>query len=251
MCPSLERAPLPADKAMLRRSKGGRYHADDHPGGPVGGALAEYIQVPAGSLVTVPKGMSAETAAALCMVCLTAYEGCFEFNTIKSGDKVIIFGGTTAVGQIAVQLAKNTGCNVFATCSTGKVDFVRDLGATPIDYTKEKWYEAEKGFDAGFITTISDCDMEHVKDEGAFKPGAVLSSILTPGPSTEEGTPKLVKFVFHQNAAALQTMVDDVAAGKLKIKINKTWKGLTAENVKEMFTEQKTAKSLGKNVLLL
>jgi NADPH:quinone reductase-like Zn-dependent oxidoreductase len=235
----------------LGRSKGGRYHADDEEGGPCGGSLAEYIRVPVSSLVKVPKGMSPETAAALSMVCQTAYQGLFDYNSIKSGDKVIIFGGTTAVGQIAIQLAKNMRCNVFATCSTGKIDFVKALGATPIDYTKQSWWEAEKGFDAGFCTTIGDSDAAHLKDDGAFKPGAILSSILTAGPATEEGTPKVVKFVFHQDAKALQQMVDDAAAGKLKIEINKTWKGLTAENLKEMFTEQKTAKSLGKNVLVL
>lgn len=232
-------------------SRGGRYHADDADGGPAGGAFAEYVQVPASNIVPKPSSMSWETAAALGLVCQTAYAGVFDYNKVKSGDKVIIFGGSTAVGQLAVQLAVNAGAKVFATCSTGKMDFVKGLGATPIDYTTEKWWEVETGFDAGFCTTIADADAAHLKDEGVFKEGAVVTSVLTAGPSTEEGTPKIVKFVFHQNAEAMKTIVADVAAGKVKMAINKTWKGLTAANVAEIFTEQKNGKSVGKNVLLM
>jgi len=232
-------------------TRGGRYHADDAEGGPIAGSFAEYIAVPASSIVPKPAELSWETAASLGLVCQTAYEGLFDYNTLKAGDKVIIFGGSTAVGQLAVQLAVNAGATVYATCSTGKKDFVTALGATPIDYTVEKWWEAQTGFDAGFITTISDADAEHIKDAGVFKEGSIVTSIVTGGASVEEGTPKMVTFVFHQNAEAMKGIVADVAAGKVKMAINKTWKGLTASNVAEIFAEQKSGKSLGKNVLLV
>ena len=68
------------------------------------------------------------------MVALTAYQSLIHIAQVKEGDNVLILGGGSGVGHIAIQIAKSRGAHVWATCSTEKVDAVKKLGAEPIDY---------------------------------------------------------------------------------------------------------------------
>ncbi|MCW8884339.1 MAG: zinc-binding dehydrogenase [Motiliproteus sp.] len=76
-------------------------------------------------------------AAALPLVAITAYEG-LKRAGVKSGQKVLVHGGTGGVGHVAVQLAKHFGADVYATCSGEKATaIVEGYGATAIDYKTE------------------------------------------------------------------------------------------------------------------
>lgn len=69
---------------------------------------------------------------------LTAYFGLFDVGKIKSGETVVISAAAGAVGEIAVQLAKNHGCKVIGVAGgADKCDYVKQLGADHIiDYKK-------------------------------------------------------------------------------------------------------------------
>lgn len=102
------------------------------------GAHAEYMSIPAdGSLATMPDGMTFEEAA-------PSTEGSHYALTfirkakIRSGQDVLVYGATGAIGSAAVQLLKSLGTTVTAVCDTKNVELVKGLGADRvIDYTAE------------------------------------------------------------------------------------------------------------------
>ncbi|REE91599.1 NADPH:quinone reductase-like Zn-dependent oxidoreductase [Paenibacillus taihuensis] len=103
--------------------------------GGVQGSLAEYAAVDAALLAKMPESMSMRDAAALPLIAITAWEALIDQAKIQSGQTVLIHGGAGGVGHIAIQLAKQRGANVFATGSGASQTVIKNLGATPIDYT--------------------------------------------------------------------------------------------------------------------
>lgn len=129
--------------------------------GGIGGAqgtLAEYIAVDARLIASKPHAIGMREAAALPLVFITAWEGLVDHANVRSGQRVLIHGGAGGVGQVAVQLAKARGAEVYATGSAGSLDFIRSLGVTAIDYQVQgveayvEQYTAGEGFDIVYDT---------------------------------------------------------------------------------------------------
>jgi NADPH:quinone reductase-like Zn-dependent oxidoreductase len=123
------------------------------------GSLAEYAAVDARLLAKKPRNPSMREAAALPLVCLTAWEGLVDRANVRSGQKVLVHAAAGGVGHVAVQIAKALGAEVFATASTPqKLDVARQFGATPINYREQKVAEyveqhtGGKGFDIVYDT---------------------------------------------------------------------------------------------------
>lgn len=130
------------------------------PGG-IGGAqgtMAEYIAVDARLIASKPTTLDMREAAALPLVFITAWEGLVDRANVRAGQRVLIHGGAGGVGQVAVQLAKARGADVYATGSAASLDFIRSLGATVIDYQAQsvedyvEHYTAGEGFDIVYDT---------------------------------------------------------------------------------------------------
>lgn len=130
------------------------------PGG-IGGAqgtMAEYIAVDARLIAAKPHTLNMREAAALPLVFITAWEGLVDRANVRAGQRVLIHGGAGGVGQVAVQLAKARGADVYATGSAGSLDFIRSLGATAIDYQAQsvedyvEHYTTGEGFDIVYDT---------------------------------------------------------------------------------------------------
>jgi NADPH:quinone reductase-like Zn-dependent oxidoreductase len=113
------------------------------------GAHAEYLSVSEdGSVATMPANVTYQQAA-------PSIEGShyalahIRAAKIHSGQDVLVYGATGAIGSAAVQLLKSLGANVTAVCGTGHVELVRGLGADRvIDYTAEDFTQDEQRYDA-------------------------------------------------------------------------------------------------------
>ena len=101
------------------------------------GTLADYIVADANLLAHKPQNLSMREAAALPLVAITAYEGLTRAG-IKSGQKVLVHGGSGGVGHVALQLAKHFGADVYATGGGDQqLALIEQLGATGINYKTE------------------------------------------------------------------------------------------------------------------
>ncbi|MEO3784154.1 zinc-dependent alcohol dehydrogenase family protein [Actinocorallia sp. B10E7] len=126
--------------------------------GDLQGSLAEYAAVDARLLARKPDSLSLREAAALPLSVITAWEALVDRAHVSAGHRVLIHGGAGGVGRVAVQISRAIGAEVFATGSSGSLEAIRRLGATPIDYTTTQVedYVAEhtggEGFDVVFDT---------------------------------------------------------------------------------------------------
>jgi len=102
--------------------------------GGLQGSLAEYAAVDAALLARKPANLSMREAAALPLIFITAWEGLVDRAAIGAGQKVLIQGGAGGVGHAAVQIARSFGAEVFAVDRGARSDYLRGLGATPIDF---------------------------------------------------------------------------------------------------------------------
>jgi len=104
-----------------------------------GGGYAELVAVPVGQLMPVPHGTSLVDAAALPETSCTVWSMVFGAGHLQPGERLLVHGGTSGIGTMAIQLAHQRGAVVFATAGTPrKVEFCRELGAdVAINYRDE------------------------------------------------------------------------------------------------------------------
>jgi putative PIG3 family NAD(P)H quinone oxidoreductase len=120
-----------------------------HPGEQVcallsGGGYAERVAVPAGQLLPVPKGITLVEAAALPETACTVYSNVFLTARLAAGETLLIHGGGSGIGTMAIQLAKHFGARVAVTAgSESKLDACRELGADiTINYREDDFVES-------------------------------------------------------------------------------------------------------------
>ncbi|XP_027178863.1 quinone oxidoreductase PIG3-like isoform X2 [Coffea eugenioides] len=106
---------------------------------PDGGGYAELVAVSAVHVLPIPKGLNVVKSAALPCAAAIIWLGFFSMNKLNCHDKILIHGGAGGVGSLAIQIAKNLGCTVYATeGSDEKVSFCKKLGADfAINYKTE------------------------------------------------------------------------------------------------------------------
>jgi len=128
-----------------------RFKPGDQVFGFCKGAFAEYVCISELSLAMKPDNLTFEQAASVPIAAFTALQGLRDKGRIKPGQRVLINGASGGVGTFAVQIARSFGADVTGVCSTRNVDRVRSIGADQvIDYTREDFTKAGKGYDLLF-----------------------------------------------------------------------------------------------------
>ena len=107
------------------------------------GGFAEFAICPATGAFEVPDDIDLPGAAALLFPFHLAWLGLFDRADLQAGETVLIHAGAGGSGSAAIQLAKQAGATVFATCgSPAKAQLCRELGAdVAIDYSTEDFDE--------------------------------------------------------------------------------------------------------------
>jgi NADPH:quinone reductase-like Zn-dependent oxidoreductase len=161
--------PLYARSGGLRRPRGhilgsdiaGRVEAVGksvtrlHPGDEVFGLLpdykggfAEYVCTREQNMALKPAGSTFEDVVTIPQAGVIALQGIREKGQVQPGQQVLINGAGGGGGMFAVQLAKRAGAEVTGVDNTGKLEFMRSLGADHVvDYTREDFTKNGKQYD--------------------------------------------------------------------------------------------------------
>jgi len=109
-----------------------------------GGGYAEQVVVAAGQLLPVPRGIDLVDAAGLPEVACTVWSNVFLTANIQPGQWLLVHGGSSGIGTMAIQLAKAVGAHVAVTAgSQAKLDACRELGAEVLVNYKEQDFVEE------------------------------------------------------------------------------------------------------------
>ncbi len=106
-----------------------------------GGGYAEYAVAHEGSCLPIPRGLSLIEAAGLPETFFTVWANAFEDGALKTGETLLVHGGTSGIGVTAILTAKARGAAVVATAGTdAKLDAIRELGAdAAFNYASDEW----------------------------------------------------------------------------------------------------------------
>eukprot|EP00041_Stephanoeca_diplocostata_P014593 m.270752 g.270752 ORF g.270752 m.270752 type:complete len:337 (-) comp19741_c0_seq2:499-1509(-) len=232
----------------------GSHKHDDDTSTP-GGAFAEFILVSSSKLSKKPEGVTFEQAAAVALVGTTARQVTLDCAAVKNSQKVLVFGGATAVGSIVIQLAKQQGAWVATTASSRTNAYVQQFGADSIiDYTAEKWEDLDilKGIDV-VIDTVGEADaFRKVRERNVLKETGRFVSIasLDAGfdPAAHPPLEYAAFFALENRVSDQDALAADLAAGALKLQIDNVFP-FTAQGITDLVGACKAGKAMGKLVL--
>lgn len=116
-----------------------------------GGGYAELVTVDAGLVLPVPEVVDLVEAAGLPEVAATVWSNVFGLGRLSAGEVLLVHGGSSGIGTMAIQLARAFGAQVIATAgSDDKADFCREVGAdAAVNYREQDFVEAVDAFTEG------------------------------------------------------------------------------------------------------
>lgn len=144
------------------------------------GAFAEYVAVEQDAVAKMPDGYDFNTAAAIPLTGLTAYQAMVEELEAKPGETLLIPGGSGSFGQMAVPVAKALGLHVIVTGNARAREQFVSMGVDRyMDYKQENYWEQLSDIDY-VIDTLGPDEFEH--ELAVLKQGGRLVSLRT-GPN--------------------------------------------------------------------
>jgi NADPH:quinone reductase len=124
-----------------------------------GGGYAEYCLTSAGHCLPIPQGLDFAQAAALPENLFTVWTNLIDRGRLRAGEFVLIHGGSSGIGYMAIQLAREHGATIYTTVGNeAKAEFCRSLGAAvAINYRTEDFVAAvEKATNRRGVDVILD-----------------------------------------------------------------------------------------------
>jgi NADPH2:quinone reductase len=232
------------------------------------GSYAEYAIVPAARLVPIPPNIDARTAAALMLQGMTAHYLTYSTYPLKKGETALLHAAAGGVGLLLIQIAKQLGATVIGTVSTeAKAKLAKEMGADHlILYTQTDFLaEVKKLTDGRGVNVVYDSVGQTTFDKSldCLRPRGYLVLFgqssgpvppFDPGKLAAKGSlfltrPSLPHYTLERSE--LLQRANDVfnwtGAGKLKLRIDKTFSIAEAAKAHRDLEERKTT---GKVILL-
>eukprot|EP00562_Extubocellulus_spinifer_P031441 CAMPEP_0178710332 /NCGR_PEP_ID=MMETSP0699-20121125/17724_1 /TAXON_ID=265572 /ORGANISM="Extubocellulus spinifer, Strain CCMP396" /LENGTH=306 /DNA_ID=CAMNT_0020358873 /DNA_START=122 /DNA_END=1042 /DNA_ORIENTATION=+ len=205
---------------------------ENHMTEPVASTFAEYVALPIEKLSKKASNVPTDVAGSIGLV-------------------------GTAVGSLAIQIAKQAGWWVATTCSPRTKPYVESFGAADliIDYTKEKWDDHPdlQGIDGVFDAIGEEDGLERakkiVKPDGCFST-CVTHSIGTDTKKNSDTMKFAAAYVFHHDKDAQDKLMDMLSTDKLKLVVENTFP-LTQQGVMDIIDAMNSRKNMGKNTLVM
>jgi NADPH2:quinone reductase len=184
-----------------------------------GGGYAQYCLAPESHAMPVPKAFSMAEAGATPETLMTVWHNVFERGGLKSGETLLIHGGSSGIGTMAIQLAKAFGARVIVTVgSQDKAEACLKLGADrAVNYKTEDFVAAAKDFTAkaGVDVILDMVGGEYIErnyDAAATGGRIVQIAFLGSPKATVNFTKLMVKRLVHTGSTLRPRSVEDKAA---------------------------------------
>lgn len=222
------------------------------------GTQCEFIAVESSHLRIIPNGMNLEQAAAFPLVAETSYSMLIDRAHIKSDEIVFVWGASSGVGSMAVQIAKAIGCTVITTVGNeAKKEFAKKLGADLIiNYNEDDIIAMVKEF-----TNKQGVDVvaEHVGTKTWSTSLRILGKggrIVTCGATTGSEAKFDIRHLFYKqqsilgstmgNVESLDKMLDLYREGKVKSVVDKCF---SMSDIKKAHEYLEQGKQIGKVIV--
>jgi NADPH2:quinone reductase len=236
----------------------------------VGGGYAQYCLAYENHALPVPPALSMTEAAAIPETFFTCWQNMFMRADVKSGDWVLVHGGTSGIGTTAIMLAKAFGAKVVTTAgSAEKCAAAKKLGAdVAVNYKTEDFVAATKdatgGKGANLIVDIVGGDYVDKNYDAAADNGHIAQVSFLGSPKVTANFGNLMRKRIHHTGSTLRPRTVEekaaiargieervwplVAAGKIKPVIDSTFPLAKAT---EAHARMETSQHIGKIVLVV
>jgi putative PIG3 family NAD(P)H quinone oxidoreductase len=191
-----------------------------------GGGYAQYCIAQDAQAMTVPSGFSMIEAGATAETLMTVWHNVFERGGLQPGETVLIHGGSSGIGTMAIQLAKALGSKVIVTVgSQDKVDACLKLGADhAINYKTEDFVERVKEITKTGVELILDmvgADYVEKNFDAAAVDGRIVQIAVLNGPKATINAAKIMVKRLHYTGSTLRPRTNaDKAAMVKAIEVN-------------------------------
>jgi NADPH2:quinone reductase len=176
----------------------------------IGGGYAEYALAHASHALPV-SGLPMVEAGAVPETFFTVWHNVFERGALKSGETLLVHGGSSGIGTTAIQLAKNFGAKVIVTAgSEDKCEACRKLGADlAINYKTEDFVEKVKtatdGRGANVILDMVGGDYIARNYEAAAVEGRIVQIAFMGSPKAEVNFMRIMLKRLHHTGSTLRS----------------------------------------------
>ncbi|WP_051026928.1 NADP-dependent oxidoreductase [Nocardia higoensis] len=204
---------------------------------------ATHIVVPARNLVAKPDSLSWEIAGSLAGAAQTAATILRELALPASGS-LLIHGGSGGVGSITVQLAVRRGLTVVATASAANQNYLRALGAIPVEYGPGLTARITAVHPTPFTASVDMIGNTEAIDASLalVHPDGTVATIA----GRPVDSPRVRPILMERNREDLQEVVDGVADGTLHWEVSRSYPLLDAVSA---YTDILSGHTRGKSVL--
>ncbi|PDT75065.1 NAD(P)H-quinone oxidoreductase [Bradyrhizobium sp. C9] len=176
-----------------------------------GGGYAQYCIAQDAQAMTVPPQLTMQEAGAIPETLMTVWHNVFERGALKAGETLLIHGGSSGIGTMAIQLAKAFGAKVIVTVgSQDKADACLKLGADrAVNYKTEDFVEAVKQATGGngadvILDMVGGDYIDRNYDAAAVEGRIVQIAFLSGTPKATANFAKLMIKRLHHTGSTLR-----------------------------------------------